>query len=756
MESLLKLYKSFTGSEPITYEKISGGGSNRQYFRLYDEHGKTMIGAVGTSFEENTAFIYLTKHFATNGISVPQILAVSSDGMSYLQSDLGDTSLYDAIKKGRESKEGYSVDEITLLEKTIRLLPQIQVHGAVDLDFCQCYPQESINEQNVMFDLNYFKYCFLKTTGIDFNEVKLEECFVRMAKSLCSCSSQYFMYRDFQARNVMMVANQTPYFIDYQGGRRGPLQYDLVSFLWQSSSHFNSEIREHLIDVYISALKQHIEVKTDEFKESLPQWVLFRILQVLGAYGFRGKYEKKKYFLNSIPAAIDNLREILNYPTACPYPYLYELLKEMVNLPEFHVNTDETKEFHTTKCQSNGQLKVRIFSFSYKKGIPEDISGNGGGYVFDCRGTHNPGRYHQYKTLTGLDKPVIEFLENDGEITEFLKSVYVLADAHVTRYMERGFTSLMFCFGCTGGQHRSVFSAQHLAHYINDKYGIEVSVSHREQKIEALLPPRRKALIFAAGLGTRLKPLTNNMPKGLVKISDKPLIEHVLQKLVCAGFNDIVVNIHHFGDMIEAWGAEISKTDFFKKNNVRLSFSDERKELLETGGGIVFAGTKLREKNPEQKFLVHNVDILSNINLERLWEYANNDSDAVLVVSRRNTARYLIFDKELRLVGWTNIKTGEIKSPYQIVHEELSVSDLTSLKTKNYKLMAFAGIHCINNSLLTEMSTWPSKFSITDFYIDMCDKYIFKAYEPENLKIIDVGKIDSLMLAENFILENQE
>lgn len=752
MESIIKLYTEYSGQKPSLCERIAGGGSNREYYRITEVSGHTLIGSIGTSNEENNTFIYLSRHFTEKGLPVPRILAVSEDGMAYLQSDLGNATLYDALKSGRENTEGYGADDIRLLEKTIRLLPQIQVLGAKELDFKQCYPQEEMNEQNVMFDLNYFKYCFLKTTSLDFNESKLEESFCQLAKDLGNSVKPYFLYRDFQARNVMIDQEENLYLIDFQGGRRGPLQYDLVSFLWQASSHFNTELRQHLIDEYLSALKELEDVDEQAFRNSIPQWVLFRTLQVLGAYGFRGKYEQKKYFLDSIPAAIDNLREVLTYQNSCPYPYLYDVLKRLVSLPEFSRQEKEKKLVPScSKHDNKGQLKVRVFSFSYKKSIPADTSGNGGGYVFDCRATHNPGRYEPYKKLTGLDQPVIDFLENDGEIITFLDNIYKLADAHVERYMERGFTSLMFSFGCTGGQHRSVYSAQHLAEHINEKYGIEVSITHREQNIVKVLPARRKAMIFAAGLGTRLKPLTDTKPKALVEIAGKPLIEHVLEKLVSAGFNDIVVNVHHFADMIEEWGRNIVETPYYKDKNIRISFSDERHELLETGGGILHAAALLTNNNREHKFLVHNVDILSNLNLDEFWAKSHGSADAVLVVSKRKTARYLVFDDEMNLVGWTNISTGEIKSPYEEVHEQLSQRPQDALDFRNYHLRAFSGIHIISIKLIDTMLSWPTKFSITDFYLAQCKDSIIKGHEQHDLKLMDVGKINCIQDAEQFV-----
>lgn len=751
MERLVQLYNSLTGQSSCKCERIAGGGSNRSYYRLSSQDGvATMIGAIGTSLEENNAFIALSKHFASLSLPVPMIYAVSDDGLAYLQSDLGSTSLYDALKEGRESASGYQAKDITLLEKTIRLLPRMQVVGGESLDYSVCYPQESMDEQNVLFDLNYFKYCFLKTTEVDFNEMKLEQCFKSMAKHLSNESSNYFMYRDFQARNVMLTDDGEPQFIDYQGGRRGPLQYDLVSFLWQASSHFDASLREHLIDVYLESLQEYIPVDVVKFKASIAQWVLFRTLQVLGAYGFRGRFERKKYFLDSIPLAIENLREILKSEDSCPYPYLYKVLCQLVDSPEF--NTNKTASPSISQYDGKGELKVRIFSFSYKKGIPADNSGNGGGYVFDCRSTHNPGRYEPYKKLTGLDTPVIEFLENDGEILVFLDSIYKLAEAHVERYMQRGFTSLMFCFGCTGGQHRSVYSAQHLAEHLNQKYGIEVDITHREQGIHTILPARRKAMIFAAGMGTRLKPLTDHMPKALVEISGKPLIEHVLRKLVFAGFNDITINVHHFADMIEKWTQNFHKINEFSEVDIKLNISDERHELLETGGAIAHARNLLTEANPSKKVLIHNVDILSNVNLSEFNKFFDNTSaDACLLVSARKTARYFVFNDDMRLLGWTNISTGEIKSPYDEVHKSLAKRPQDALDVDNLHLRAFSGIHLINTDIINSMSSWPKKFSITDFYLNACKDIVITGYEQADLKLMDVGKLNTIQEAEQFI-----
>ena len=486
MERLKALFLSYCGLEAAAVTPITGSGSNRQYFRLTGIDGRTLIGVIGTSKEENHAFIYLAQHFWQKQLPVPHVLAMTADGLCYLQSDLGSRSLFDALKAGREAGGRYSEEEVSLLRQTIALLPTLQFKGAEGLDFSQCYPMPAMDLQSILFDLNYFKYCFLKATGLDFHEVHLEEDFQRMAQDLLSDASDTFLYRDFQARNIMLSAQGKPSFIDFQGGRRGPIYYDLASFLWQASARYSDALRQELIEVYLKALREYAEVDAEVFHHRLRIFVLFRLLQVMGAYGFRGYFERKKHFLDSIPPAIQNLRELLSSADSFPYPYLLHVLHDLTCLPQFSAQVS-TPSPSVSRYDGQGPLVVDVYSFSYKKGIPEDRSGNGGGYVFDCRSTHNPGRYEPYKQLTGLDEPVIRFLEDDGEIVTFLQSVYRLADAHVERYIQRGFTHLMFSFGCTGGQHRSVYSAQHLAEHLHSKYGIEVHITHREQNITQTL-----------------------------------------------------------------------------------------------------------------------------------------------------------------------------------------------------------------------------------------------------------------------------
>ena len=434
-----------------------------------------MIGVSGESAEENRAFLYMAAHFRSKGLPVPQVVAQSDDSIFYLQEDLGDQLLFNAIEKGRQTGV-FDEYEKELLRKTMRLLPVVQFAGAEGMDFSYCYPQSEFNGRSILWDLNYFKYCFLKATGIEFQENMLEDDFQKMTDVLLRSGSATFLYRDFQSRNVM-VKDGEPWLIDFQGGRKGPVYYDVASFLWQAKANYPDSLRQELLKEYIDALRRYQPVDESYFYAQLRHFVLFRTLQVLGAYGFRGYFEKKPHFIQSVPFAIENLRRLLQEPYT-EYPYLCDVLRRLTELKQFTDNLQKRR------------LVVKVTSFAYKKGIPEDPSGNGGGYVFDCRAVNNPGKYERYKPFTGLDEPVIRFLEEDGEITQFLTHVYALVDASVKRYMERGFTSLSVCFGCTGGQHRSVYSAQHLAEHLNQQFGVQVNLVHREQNIEQILKAR--------------------------------------------------------------------------------------------------------------------------------------------------------------------------------------------------------------------------------------------------------------------------
>ena len=484
-QTLNLLFRQATGKMAGEITPLNNSGSNRRYCRITSDNVDTnsssisLIGVQGTSEEENNAFLYMAQHFRRNGLPVPEVVAVSDDNMCYLQEDLGDLSLFDYIAAGRKTGV-FSEEEKQVLRRTMRTLARFQIKGAENFDFAKCYPQPEFNLRSVLWDLNYFKYCFLKATGMEFQEDKLEDEFDRLAMILLQVDQKAFMYRDFQSRNVMLHDENgqlMPYFIDFQGGRKGPVYYDVASFLWQAKANYSEELRQELIDEYLDELQHLMPIDRKVFRHTLRHFVLFRTMQVLGAYGFRGYFEKKPHFLQSIPFAIENLRQMLHSASE-DYPYLVEVLHKMTEMKQF-------KEVNIRK-----PLVVKIYSFSYKKGIPADDSGNGGGFVFDCRAVNNPGKYERYNFMTGMDEPVIRFIEEDGELLKFLESAYQLVDASVKRYIERGFRNLMVCFGCTGGQHRSVYAAEKMAVHLNEKYGVEVQLIHREQDMERELPAR--------------------------------------------------------------------------------------------------------------------------------------------------------------------------------------------------------------------------------------------------------------------------
>ena len=478
---LSRLYARTAGSAPSAVELLPGAGSNRRYYRI---HGQTtMIGVAGTDAAENKAFVELSHHFHSIGIPVPEVYDIDEDSMTYLQEDLGTTSLFDFISSGRENGE-WTDEQHHALRRTIAALPKLQWEGARGLDFSSvCFPVASMDRQSLMWDLNYFKYCFLKPMEVDHSEVLLERDFTTLCDKILRFDTPTFMYRDFQSRNVMLDSNGSPRFIDFQGGRRGPYHYDVVSFLWQAKAHYPQALRDELIDEYIRASEPYINIDPIGFRRELCLFVLLRTLQVLGAYGLRGLVQRKPHFINSIPAAIDNLRTLLaDMPDGMPH--LHEVLQRIVSMPRWN------------SIPENRQLTVSVNSFGFRKsGIPDDDTPNGGGFVFDCRALSNPGRYVEYRSLTGRDQAVIDYLENDSGITEFLSHAYALVDVAVERYMARGFTHLMVSFGCTGGQHRSVYSAEHMARHIHEKYGVHVILRHIEQGITDIFQPVSSKLI---------------------------------------------------------------------------------------------------------------------------------------------------------------------------------------------------------------------------------------------------------------------
>ena len=467
-EDLRALYRHTLGRNPSEITRLPVAGSNRRYFRL--SGAQSIIGVEGEP-SENKTFIYLSRHFAEKGLPVPDVIAASESAREYLITDLGDTSLYDFMTTGW--REGNWTPEIVdMLKKVISRLPDFQWRGVEGLDRSML-PIQDMDLRSVMWDLNYFKYCFLLPSGTPFDEVKLQDDFDRFAALICSVECSTFMYRDFQSRNVM-IANGQPWFIDYQGGRFGPYHYDVVSFLWQTRAAYPDELKELLIDEYLNSAQRYCDIDPDTFRRELLNFRFFRTLQVLGAYGFRGYFERKPAFIRSIPGTIVNLKQLLPL-ISDKFPYLCSVLADMAHRVEAKQKGGDASEL----------LTVYISSFGYNRhGIPVDESGNGGGFVFDCRAIHNPGRYAEYKSLTGRDPEVIKFLEDDGEILRFLDNVYDIVDKSVDTYNRRGFNRLMVNFGCTGGQHRSVYSADRLAAHLRKKFpDVKIVLSHYEQNI---------------------------------------------------------------------------------------------------------------------------------------------------------------------------------------------------------------------------------------------------------------------------------
>jgi aminoglycoside/choline kinase family phosphotransferase len=467
-DQLISLFESHFKEEVTFFEQLPVSGSYREYARMKSQNHQ-LIGAYNQDIKENQAFLEFSAHFKNKSIPVPEIYAVSADQRAYLQEDLGNITLFDFVTQTRET-EGFSGKIVEIYKKVLQQLPRIQLIGGKDLDYSVCYPREAFDKQSMMWDLNYFKYYFLKLAKISFDEQALEDDFQTFSDYLLVVDNAAFLYRDFQSRNVMLKEGEV-YFIDYQGGRKGALQYDLASLLYDAKANIPEAEREELLEFYLDELSKFKHIDREKFKSIFGGYVLIRIMQAMGAYGFRGFYEKKEHFLKSIPFALRNLETLLVKNTIqVQLPELFRVLKAVTE-----------SEFLRSISPVNDRLTVRISSFSYKKGIPKDPSGNGGGFVFDCRAIHNPGKYEEYKHLTGKDSQVQKFLETKSTVHEFMEPVIKLVSNSVEVYALRGFQHLSVSFGCTGGQHRSVYAAEKLAEFLKNNYPVEVVLQHVEQ-----------------------------------------------------------------------------------------------------------------------------------------------------------------------------------------------------------------------------------------------------------------------------------
>ena len=471
MEVLKQLFERHfhTATEQVRPLQGQLGGSGRAILRL-SGGGLTAIGIVNPVREENLAFLEFTRHFRRHGLAVPEIYGEELNEGAYLEEDLGDTTLFEYLSANREGEQ-IAPAVVEAYRQVVAELPRFQVEAGRDLNYKVCYPRQSFDRQSINWDLNYFKYYFLRLAAVPFNEQALEDDFGRLTRFLLSAPREYFLYRDFQSRNVMLREGR-PYFLDYQGGRKGALQYDIASLLFDGKADLPPQMRQELLDAYLACLAKHIEFDRAEFLSHYYAFVYVRILQALGAYGFRGFYERKAHFLQSVPYALKNLRWLAhNIKLPVELPALIEAIQGMLSSEKLE-----------KLAAPEEALTVRIFSFSFHRQPPVDESGNGGGFVFDARSLPNPGREERFKQLTGKDAPVIEYLNQQESVHQFLSNVEPLVDRSVSAYRSRGFKHLMVSFGCTGGQHRSVFLAEQLARHLRETRGVHVELRHVEME----------------------------------------------------------------------------------------------------------------------------------------------------------------------------------------------------------------------------------------------------------------------------------
>jgi aminoglycoside/choline kinase family phosphotransferase len=469
MEVLKRLFEQYYRQPAEKVQSLQGalGASGRVILRLTGGEFSA-IGILYPVKEENLAFVEFSRHFLRHGLPVPVIYAEDLRHGAYLEEDFGDTTLFDFLGRNR-SGDVIAPQAIEAYRKVVEILPRFQVEAGHDLNYKFCYPRSAFDRQSIAWDLNYFKYYFLRLAGIPFNEQALERDFSRLTKFLLSARRDFFLYRDFQSRNIML-RNGEPYFLDYQGGRKGALQYDIASLLYDGKADLTAEFRQQLLDYYLDCLAKYVDIERDAFMEHYYAYVYVRIMQALGAYGFRGFYERKVHFLQSVPYALKNLRWLVHHVTLpIALPALMDAFQGML----------ASEELQSYGSSSEG-LTVRIFSFSFHGPTPVDKTGNGGGFVFDARSLPNPGREERFRALTGKDAAVIEYLNREDSVHQFLSNVLALVDAGVTKYLSRGFNSLMVSFGCTGGQHRSVYLAEQLANHLRVRDGVKVEVRHIE------------------------------------------------------------------------------------------------------------------------------------------------------------------------------------------------------------------------------------------------------------------------------------
>ena len=479
-EEIEKLFRQYSKETITGIDKLPQAGSERHYFRIHTTD-KTFIATYGANLKENESFIYFSKHFKKKQLTTPEIFCINDEKNIYIQQDFGDISLLNKLED-----RGFTAEVYDLYKKSLQQLVQLQVKGHEGLDYKKCLTNTAFGKQAILADLLYFKYYFLDALRRPYDKQKLLDDFEALSNYLSHTEYKYFMFRDFQSRNIMVMPDDSVHFIDYQGGMKGAPQYDVASLLWQARANLPDDWKQFLLEGYMDAFEKVIEEPIDRetFRSQYNGYVLIRLLQVLGAYGFRGLFERKAQFLTSIPLALQNLKWFVNNQN------VGIAVPEFKKVLEICISDAVMQEFTPIQATPETPLIVTINSFSYKKGIPADISENGGGYVFDMRGILNPGRIEIYKTQNGLDKAVKDFLEQQTDMPAFLNGIFSVIDISVTDYIKRGFNSLMINFGCTGGQHRSVYAAEALARHLRNKFKVKINLSHTNKENWVQEPPR--------------------------------------------------------------------------------------------------------------------------------------------------------------------------------------------------------------------------------------------------------------------------
>ncbi len=476
-EEIVQLFQQYSNAAITDIDKLPQAGSERHYFRIHATD-KTFIATYGANLKENESFIYFSKHFKKKQLATPEIFCINADKNIYIQEDFGDVSLLNKLEEN-----GFTAEVYDLYKKSLQQLVLLQVKGHEGLDYKKCLTNTAFGKQAIMADLLYFKYYFLDALRRPYDKQKLLDDFEALSNYLSHTEYKYFMFRDFQSRNIMVKPDGSIHFIDYQGGMKGAPQYDVASLLWQARANLPDDWKQHLLEDYMDAFERIIEepIDKDTFRSQYNGYVLIRLLQVLGAYGFRGLFERKAHFLTSIPLALQNLKWFVNNQN------VGIAVPEFKKVLEICISDEVIKEFTPIKATAETPLLVKVNSFSYlKTGYPKDETINGGGFVFDCRGILNPGRIEEFKQQTGRDKAVKDFLEQQTQMPEFLNNVYNIVDIAVEDYIKRGFESLMINFGCTGGQHRSVYAADAVVRHLRNKFGVKIELNHMEQNIQEI------------------------------------------------------------------------------------------------------------------------------------------------------------------------------------------------------------------------------------------------------------------------------